>query len=116
MIFTAKINNKFTDQGEKIVHHMIVMDITVKNNPTHVLAPTWGIVMEFKRGKITWDEYKKRYIALLIERYKMRKDEFINIIKLSRQYNVVLTCFCRDPNQCHRSLAKEFLDSLKNQI
>jgi len=88
------------------------IDITVKGNPNHVLAPTWDMVMAFKKGKITWEQYRERYLQLLSERYKTRRKEFIDLIEQARKEDVVLLCYCKDERFCHRTLAKEFLESL----
>jgi uncharacterized protein YeaO (DUF488 family) len=88
------------------------IDITVKGNPNHVLAPTWDMVMAFKKGKITWDYYRRKYLNLLIERYKTRKKEFIDLIEQAKVKDIVLLCYCKDERFCHRTLAKEFLENL----
>lgn len=92
----------------------VVLDITVKNNPGHVLAPTWDLVMDFKKGKISWDMYKNRYLQLLRERWKTRKNEFIRIFKESQGKTIVLLCFCSDETKCHRSIAKEVLEKINS--
>ena len=93
-----------------------VIDISVKNNPEHVLAPTWDIVKDFKNNKISWKKYKKKYIKLLDKRYITRKDEFIELIKLGKKKVIYLACFCKDPKICHRTLAKAYLIEKKEQL
>lgn len=88
------------------------LDITVKGNKSHVLAPTWCIVNNYKDGRIGWDEYEKAYIKLLNLRYKTRKKEFDDLIKIAKQGELVLLCFCKNEEFCHRRLAKEYLEKL----
>jgi len=92
-------------QGERL-------DITVKNNRNHVLAPTWDLVMSMKNQKISWTQYEEGYMRLLNERLKTRRPEFVQLIEKSNKQDIVLVCFCTDERYCHRRLAKEFLDRL----
>jgi uncharacterized protein YeaO (DUF488 family) len=90
-----------------------VIDITVKNNKNHVLAPTWDMVMELKNGKISWEEYKAKYIGLLEKRFRTRKKEFESLIQMEQAKEIYwFVCFCKDENFCHRKLAKEFIEKL----
>lgn len=98
---------KTSRMGEQV--QGIILDITVKNNPSHVLSPTWDMVMSYKRGKITWEKYREEYYSLLRKRWKTRKDEFLQIIKTAEQQDVYLACFCKNEDFCHRSLAREIL-------
>lgn len=95
--------------GYKPEPNELVIDITVKNNPNHVLAPTWDMVMDFKKGKISWGEYKEKYLDLLRRRWKTRKAEFMHIIEEGQTKTVVLLCFCNDETRCHRTIAKDVL-------
>ncbi len=104
-IKTARINYKPNSDE-------VVVDITVKNRPLHILSPDWEIVNAFRDGKITWPEYEKRYYLLVGERYFYRPAEFEDIVKLAKQQTVVLTCFCTDEKHCHRQLAKHFLQTI----
>ncbi len=103
MIKTARISERV--EGERI-------DITVKNNKNHVLAPTWDLVMGLKNQKISWIQYEEGYMRLLNERLKTRRPEFVQLIEKSKKQDIVLICFCTDERYCHRRLAKEFLDRL----
>ncbi len=103
MVKTARI-------GEKIDGKII--DISVKHSPNHVLAPTWDLVMGFKKGRVTWVDYESRYLALLRDRYKDRKAEFDELVQMSIEQDIVLICFCTDEATCHRRLAKVVLDKL----
>lgn len=94
----------------------MVLDITVKNNPGHVLAPTWDMVNNFKSGKISWEIYKEKYIQLLRERWRSRKNEFIEIIEKGKTKTIVLLCFCSDETKCHRSIAKEILEKIHKSL
>jgi uncharacterized protein YeaO (DUF488 family) len=109
MIKLARIGYQAQD-GE------VVVDITVKNNPNHVLAPTWGLVRDLQRGVISWDVYKKAYMDLLRKRWKNgRQEEFVRLAQESIGIVMVLVCFCQDETRCHRSLAKKALEKVRDR-
>lgn len=91
----------------------IVLDITVKNNPNHVLSPTWDIVLGFMQGKISWPTYVERYLKLIRKRWtEGRKQELLELSELSTKKTLVLVCFCKDETRCHRSIAKSILEKI----
>ena len=104
MILTARIGDK--------IKKGIVIDITVKNNPNHVLAPTWTMVCGFKDRTITWDQYVEKYIDLLDHRKQTREKEFRDIIDQSKKEDVFLLCYCPVSTQCHRFLAMDYLRAM----
>jgi uncharacterized protein YeaO (DUF488 family) len=103
MVKTARI-------GEKVDGKII--DISVKHAPNHVLAPTWELVMGFKKGRIAWEQYEGQYLQLLRDRYKTKKAEFDELVQMAMQEDIVLICFCVSDSTCHRRLAKGVLDKL----
>lgn len=100
MIYTARI-------GEKVKGKVI--DITVKNNGGNCFAPTWGLVMDFKNGSITWEQYETKYMELIRLRMQTRMKEFREIAEMVIKEDICLACFCKDERFCHRRLAKEIL-------
>jgi hypothetical protein len=94
------------------------IDITIKNNPGHVLSPDdWDMVMGVKLKKITPDEYKAWYINLLTSRWKLRKNEFINLAKLGINQDIILKCFChKNESYCHAFIAAKFMNNLANKL
>lgn len=76
------------------------------------LAPTKDILTDYKAKKITWEEYKKRYLNLL----KDRKIED-NIDQLFPESGTV--CFLCSEHQhqnCHRSLLADYIKDIKGDI
>ena len=67
------------------------------------LAPTKDILESYRGGAGGWEEYERRYLALLEE----RKAELL----LSREMlkSGCLLCSEHEPDQCHRRLAAEYL-------
>jgi len=108
-IFTAQYRYKGDDR----------VDITVKGNPEHVLAPTWKLVKNLQDGKITQWEYSLGYFSLIVLRAcntdpfhrdsltSMRWDEDANLRK-----SITLVCFCPPDTFCHRILAARLLENM----
>lgn len=86
-------------------------DITVKGG-TSIFAPSWKMVMDYRRGLITEDEYKEEYLELL--RTKLFNKECMLVVPdelkmLMDKPRIVLVCFCKKAEFCHRVLLAEYL-------
>lgn len=66
-------------------------------------APTKEILDAYKKKKISWDDYLKRFSMLIIER------KIENTIKAEELNNACLLCSEPTPEQCHRRLVAEYL-------
>ena len=66
------------------------------------LAPTWDLVMGYKRGR-TWEEYTAGYRALLASRWG-RVRSWLD--SLSPDVDATLLCYCtrKEGHHCHREL------------
>jgi len=109
MILIDNINNNRLKNIDYI-------DITVKNNPNHILAPTWELVMNLKKNIITWSNYRNEYIKILESRFKNNSSNFYLILNRSKKFDICLLCYCINEKRCHRIIAKEFLESIENRI
>ena len=69
-----------------------------------VLAPTKEILDGYKKKKITWAEYERRFKILMCER---RVDEIIDRNLFDTPS--VLLCSEPKPDKCHRRLVAEYL-------
>ena len=60
-------------------NNFLDLDTTVKSGSGigESFAPTWDLVMDSKSKKITWDEYRQGYIALLRDNWLDNRDDFI---------------------------------------
>ena len=74
-----------------------------------ILAPSEKIFSEFKTGKITEHAYKNQYLKYL---NSLNKEEIINILKEAEQKynNVILCCYEKKQDFCHRHILAEWLD------
>ena len=73
---------------------------------THQIAfaPTKEILDGYKKKKITWDEYERRFNSLLAERKAEEK-----IDKELFRVPAVLLCSEPKPEKCHRRLVAQYL-------
>lgn len=90
------------------------IDITIKNNPKHVLAPdNWEKVLNVKFKKISSLEYKEYYLNLIKERWLTRKEEFLELAKKGAKEDIKLKCYCPLKDKfCHCYLASAFMNGL----
>ncbi|MCL6477087.1 MAG: hypothetical protein K6T65_01600 [Peptococcaceae bacterium] len=97
-VFTAQYGYRGKDR----------LDITVKSGDK-TFAPTWDIVMAYKAGKITQEEYTAMYYALMRQSYRKNRQRWEEVLSMDR---VVLVCFCRAGDFCHRLLLAQVLQKL----
>ena len=69
-----------------------------------ILAPTKEILDGYKKKKITWEEYERRFATLINER---KVEEILN--KELFDIPTVLLCSEPKPDKCHRRLVSEYL-------
>lgn len=69
-----------------------------------LLAPTEEIIRSYRDKEITWDEYEKRFSALLEAR---KVEELID----KRGFDVPTVLLCSEPEaeHCHRRIVAEYL-------
>ena len=69
-----------------------------------VLSPTEEIINAYKKKEIAWEEYEKRFVALLEER---KVEDLID----KRGFDVPTVLLCSEPEaeHCHRRLVAEYL-------
>jgi len=84
------------------------LDITVKTG-SDLLAPTWNMVMGYKSGKITQDEYIDLYYSKMRLSYINNQNFWIRLLKRDE---VILVCFCKAGDFCHRILLADILVKL----
>lgn len=87
------------------------VDVTVKSStyPWNLFAPTWTMVMDYKR---TGDEqdYVKKYNDIVKEVYIKQEQGLLTLLNSNR--TITLICFCPAGAFCHRVLLAQHLASL----
>jgi uncharacterized protein YeaO (DUF488 family) len=68
------------------------------------------LIKAWKEGKVTWQEFRRKYLASLqgAEKKALLKELAIR----SRTQKITLLCGCHDPNSCHRTLLKEEIEKI----
>jgi uncharacterized protein YeaO (DUF488 family) len=110
---TCRVGSARIDyQGEK---HQTILNTTVKSGSGlgKVFAPTWDMVMAFKRGDIDWQTYTMRYQALMRERYRQNPSAFLEALSCDE---LIVCCYCKDAHattrHCHRYLLVDMLEKV----
>lgn len=81
------------------------LDTTVKTGESR-LAPTWGMVLDVKSGRISEDEYTERYLEILDFWWHHDPDFWDSLLNTPV---IALGCYCTANEFCHRKLLVDFL-------
>ena len=73
------------------------------------LGTNKDLIKAWKSGKLTWREFKKRYIADLQDEGKQAI--LRALAKRAKREKITLLCACRDPDKCHRTILKEQIEN-----
>jgi uncharacterized protein YeaO (DUF488 family) len=73
------------------------------------LGTSKELIKSWKTGKVTWPQFRKRYIADLKGEQKQLLIQ--DLAKRMKKQSITLLCGCRDPNRCHRIILKEQIES-----
>jgi uncharacterized protein YeaO (DUF488 family) len=71
------------------------------------LAPPIPLLRGFLDGKITWAQYRPRYLASL--KRPEAREALAEARRLAARGKVTLLCGCADPSHCHRTLLQTHL-------
>ncbi len=95
----------YTYQIGKIESIEGVEDITIINASVKSghrwLAPTWGLLMAYKRKEITEEEYTQKFQELMRYRYRRYRNLFE---AMAKREHVAFGCYCKAGEFCHRHL------------
>lgn len=85
-----------------------LLDTTVKSGIAF-FAPTWDMVMSYKKGVITEEQYIDRYRQALNGRHRDNPAYLTNY--LPEEGDLALGCYCKPGEFCHRHLLKYALQN-----
>lgn len=94
-IYTGTVYNR----AKYIARGLKPIDVTVKGG--HPLGPTWAMVNKVKAGG-SEAEYTKQYMVILQAALQSELDKVA-------QDKVVLMCYCKPTQFCHRFLLVDYL-------
>jgi len=108
-LIDVRLNNSsqlagFTKKDDLIFFLNEICDVSYSHEP--LLAPTSEILTSYKKKKISWLDYEKRFLNLMIERKveeKINRNIFVEL--------TVLLCSESAAEHCHRRLVLEYLQS-----
>jgi hypothetical protein len=86
------------------------LDITVKGKDPigHIFAPSWDIVMGYKNNGDE-QQYISNYHQQMLASYKNNRHLWDQVLAMEE---VVLVCFCKSGDFCHRKLVAHYLQEL----
>ena len=87
------------------------IDITVKSAlyPWDVFAPTWEMVMTYKRSG-NKEIYIEQYKAIIDKAFELHQQQLSVLLESDR--TITLVCFCKPGDFCHRVLLAKHFESL----
>ncbi|MBH14215.1 MAG: hypothetical protein CMF37_14985 [Leeuwenhoekiella sp.] len=90
--------------------HILLINSSVKSG-YRWLAPTWALLMAYKQGEITEEQYTEKFKTLMRLRYRRYRNLFE---AMSKQEQVAFGCYCKDGDFCHRHLLIEMFEKICN--
>ena len=73
-------------------------------------APSVELLQDWKKGNISWAEYKKHYY----QEMTLQQEMIRRLAKMARDKTITLLCFEREDNpHCHRHLLKNLIERSK---
>ncbi|TXE83245.1 DUF488 domain-containing protein [Campylobacter peloridis] len=106
-LIDVRLNNKSQLAGFTNIKHLpyLLKIHNIKYEHMLDLAPSAELLDLYKKNKITWSDYEKKYIQILQDR-KILKNLDIKIFD-----NCVLLCSEPTSDKCHRRVLAEYLQN-----
>jgi uncharacterized protein YeaO (DUF488 family) len=77
------------------------------------LAPSAGLLTDYRNGRINWKEYEKRYL----EEIRGKEEAFKRLVRVIRERKVVtLLCAEKEDTHCHRRLLIELVKPFLTRV
>lgn len=102
-IFTIQVG-----QWRKVPKNIRFFDVTVKSGVKD-FAPLWGMLMDYKQGRIDEYEYTRLYLEIMRDRIRSNPAHFRETIleALDGYEGIAFACYCAAGKFCHRHLLTE---------
>lgn len=104
-IYTVNIRSA---QKIRLDYGIHVEDITVKTGNL-AFAPTWQMVLDYKGGRLSEQEYTEQYKQMMRHSYNENRQEWERLLSIQQ---LALACYCPKKNFCHRHLLARMLESI----
>lgn len=66
-------------------------------------APSWGLLQQGKRRRLSFADYEKRFVAEMRRSYVTNRAAWDALLARPR---VVLCCYCTTAEECHRAILR----------
>jgi len=80
---------------------------TAADEYTTKVAPSRGLLREFKHEGLSWQEYVRRYLEEMSG--EEAQSEISRLAALAASEKITLMCTCEDEQRCHRSLVRDLI-------
>lgn len=89
------------------------LDTTVKTGHPS-FCPTWDMVLQFKKGEMSWEDYVTLYKEKMTQSWKENPHDWKWLMS---QDSIVLGCYCTDISKehCHRFLLRDMVKAVGNK-
>jgi len=100
------------DMGRGVLPKFVMLD-----RGNNAVAPTKEILAQYKNGQASWSAYQLTYAGLLLsdEAYDWMSEVYNECFSTPAE-NVILICFEKNPEHCHRRLLAEKIKALFPEI
>lgn len=105
-LYTAQIANlgNINTSGKDVI------DTTVKSGIS-TFAPSWSMVIGYKSGEISKEEYTNEYLMMMETSYEFERQVWDRYFP--DKGKLILACYCRPGDFCHRHLLANFIQMKK---
>jgi uncharacterized protein YeaO (DUF488 family) len=95
----------------------MIIKFVMRNRGNNAVAPTEVLLKQYKAGQTSWAAYTLAYEGLLCsdEAYDWMTEAYNECFSTPAE-NVVLVCFEKSPERCHRRLLAERIKKLFPEI
>lgn len=76
------------------------------------LAPSAKLLMDYKSGKIDWDDFSREYLNYLESLCDFPKNTLVSLTNTCNK--IVLCCFEKSDSPCHRHILAKYLNETFN--
>lgn len=111
-ITTARIGDLLPDE-------FLALDVTRKSGML-TLAPPWGMVRDYKSGRLPWDQYEPMYRKLMLRSQSKHPDVWESLVDAGLSGKILcFLCYCRRGDHCHRlilaTMVKDYVEKAGHQ-
>lgn len=111
--YLANIHNT----PEKAIKYLIVrippkhFNFSQNPNVKHMpqLSPSQNLLYSYKKGKISFSQFKEKFRYEIENRYDMKKAIEKLVEDLNHGKNICLICYEENSNECHRKIIADFV-------